>query len=160
MKIKKVFFDMDGVLCNYDKRYKELYGELNSSERQFKETWPEFVLSKQFLSFEWMPGGQALLNFVEQYPVKIEILSSTGGINFYDEIREQKEQWLIDNNINYRANIVPGKKYKSMFAVAENVLIDDTKSVIDDFNNAGGVGILHRNMEETLFFLKKILDKH
>lgn len=157
MKINKVMVDMDGVLCNFDKRYKELYGEESENDRpkkNFKTNWPDFVSRKQFLTLEWMPGARILLDTIESYPVKVEILSSSGGHQLHDEVRDQKEQWLKDHYINYRANIVPGKKYKTMYATPEVILIDDTYSIIDNFNQAGGIGIHHTDISKTLDSLK------
>ena len=102
---------------------------------------------------EWMPGARILLDTIESYPVKIEILSSSGGHQLHDEVRDQKEQWLKDHYINYRANIVPGKKYKTMYAIPEVILIDDTYSIIDNFNQAGGIGIHHKDIGNTLQIL-------
>jgi phosphoglycolate phosphatase-like HAD superfamily hydrolase len=162
MLIKKIYLDMDGVLCNFDKRYTELYGEESSEDRpkkNFTTNWPDFIGKKQFLELEWMPGARVLMDYIEKFPVKIEILSSSGGLKFHDEVREQKEQWLKDHYINYRVNIVPGKRYKAIYATPETVLIDDTPSVIDYFNEAGGIGILHKNISNSLETLKNLLER-
>ena len=141
---------------NFDKRYRELYGEDSENDRpkkNFTTNWPDFIARKQFLTLEWMPGARILLDTIEQYPVNIEILSSSGGHQLHDEVRDQKEQWLKDHYINYRANIVPGKKYKTMYAIPEVILIDDTYSIIDNFNQAGGIGIHHKDIGNTLQIL-------
>jgi hypothetical protein len=38
------------------------------------------------------------------------------------------------------------------------ILIDDTQDVIDDFNMAGGIGIIHNDLNKTLKTLKSIVD--
>jgi hypothetical protein len=37
-------------------------------------------------------------------------------------------------------------------------LIDDTQDVIDDFNMAGGIGILHKDIQQTIKILQEVLD--
>jgi hypothetical protein len=39
-------------------------------------------------------------------------------------------------------------------------LIDDTPDVIEDFNRAGGIGILHENAADTIERLKSIFQIH
>lgn len=156
MLIKKIYLDMDGVLCNFDKRYKELYGK--KTKDNFRNNWPDFIQTKQFETLEWMPGARVLLDFIEFYPVKIEILSSSGGSDYHEYVKAQKELWLLNHDINYYPNIVPGKGYKKVYASPENILIDDTQSIIDDFNEAGGIGIHHQDIGKTIDSLKYILD--
>ena len=48
---------------------------------------------------------------------------------------------------------------KAEYANPESVLIDDTSSIINDFNAAGGYGILHKEVGETLTILRGLLDK-
>jgi hypothetical protein len=59
--IKKIYLDMDGVLCNFERRYLELYDELPGSMRDRKDfnvNWDHFVQSEQFKTLDWWPGGR------------------------------------------------------------------------------------------------------
>jgi hypothetical protein len=64
---------------------------------------------------------------------------------------------LATHNIIYRTNFVPGKQHKYKFATPNSIIIDDTKSVIDDWTKAGGIGIHHKNAENTIEILKSYL---
>jgi hypothetical protein len=66
-------------------------------------------------------------------------------------------KWLRDHGIEYKANIVPGRKHKKEYATSETILIDDTPDVIEGFTEAGGHGILHKDVEETKVKLKELL---
>lgn len=153
---------MDGVLCNFEKRFTELYGKdaLGSRDRKnFTTNWPNFIMDGNFESLEWFPGGKELLDFIQnETDWEVEILSSSGGEKFHSEVAAQKVVWLCNNGIPYKANIVPGRKHKTAYATPETILIDDTEDIIVNFNAAGGLGILHKDANETLAKLRTLLD--
>jgi hypothetical protein len=162
MKVTKLYLDMDGVLCNFEKRFTELYGKdaLGARDRKnFTTNWPNFIMNGNFENLEWFPGGKELLHFI-QYATdwEVEILSSSGGEKFHSEVAAQKVVWLCNKGIPYKANIVPGRKHKTAYATPETILIDDTEDIIVNFNAAGGVGILHKDINETLAKLRTLLD--
>ena len=81
---------MDGVLCNFEKRFTELYGEdaLGSRDRKnFTTNWPNFIMDGNFENLEWFPGGKELLEFIQnETDWDVEILSSSGGERFHSEV--------------------------------------------------------------------------
>jgi hypothetical protein len=162
MKVTKLYLDMDGVLCNFEKRFTELYGKdaLGARDRKnFTTNWPNFIMDGNFESLEWFPGGKELLDFIQnETDWEVEILSSSGGEKFHSEVAAQKVVWLCNNGIPYKANIVPGRKHKTAYATPETILIDDTEDIIVNFNAAGGLGILHKDANETLAKLRTLLD--
>jgi len=100
-----------------------------------------------------MPGAQDALIYINKLPVQVEILSSTASEKRHDAIKPQKEMWLQTHNIGYKQNFVPGKQNKYKFAAPDSIIIDDTESVIREWNEAGGIGILHSNWPTTLAIL-------
>ena len=161
MKVTKLYLDMDGVLCDFEKRFTELYGKdaLGARDRKnFTTNWPNFIMDGNFESLEWFPGGKELLDFIQnETDWEVEILSSSGGEKFHSEVAAQKVVWLCDKGIPYKANIVPGRKHKTAYATPETILIDDTEDIIVNFNAAGGLGILHKDINETLAKLRTLL---
>ena len=152
---------MDGVLCDFEKRFTELYGKdaLGARDRKnFTTNWPNFIMDGNFENLEWFPGGKELLDFIQnETDWEVEILSSSGGEKFHSEVAAQKVVWLCDKGIPYKANIVPGRKHKTAYATPETILIDDTEDIIVNFNAAGGLGILHKDINETLAKLRTLL---
>lgn len=162
MKIDKIFLDMDGVLCDFEKRYESLYGESPRHTREkklFSNNWHDFVKTKQFEHLEYFPGALELMKYVNDTKISVEILSSSGGKLYHDEVERQKRKWLNDHNIHYKVNIVSGRKEKAQYATPNTILIDDTPEVIRFFEEAEGIGILHENYGKTKLILDYYLTR-
>jgi hypothetical protein len=162
MKMKTLYLDMDGVLCFFEKRFRELFNTMGERNRKdFDKNWPSFIQGKNFEDLEKFPGCDKLLAFAkdlqDNHGIKVEILSSSGGEKFHSEVTAQKIKWLCDNGITFKANIVPGSSKKAALATPDAVLVDDTDYVIDAYVKAGGIGILHTDADETIAKLKSML---
>jgi hypothetical protein len=161
--IKKIYLDMDGVICDFEKKFTEYYGVLSLAKRDRKQwsgDWEDFIIHKKgFEKLDWFPGGHEIINAVRNTKLPVEILSSSGGEKFHGEVTAQKIKWLRKHGINYKANIVTGRKKKAEYATPETVIIDDTEDVIRYFTQAGGHGILHKDVKETLKKLDLLLNK-
>jgi len=162
--MKTLYLDMDGVLCNFNKRYTELFGEEAASTRErkeFTEQWKLFIEGGNFATLDWFPGAIELLDYVKtlEGKVNIEILSSSGGELFHDKVVVQKLHWLQTHNIPYYANITNGSRKKALYATGgENrILVDDTDYVIKAFIEAGGIGIWHRDVKDTIKLIEDAL---
>jgi hypothetical protein len=156
--INLIYLDMDGVLTNFNKKYFELFGVNpdSISRPDFDSRWRHFITGGHFMDLEVLEGATDLLDFVRGTGLPYEILSSTGGPDYYDLIRDHKTAWLEKHGIRCPKNIVPGKKYKRDFAAPDRLLIDDHEGIIDKFIAAGGHGIHHRNANSTICRMKTI----
>lgn len=152
----KIYLDLDGVLADWEKQFEEYSGmTCDEYESKFgKEKRYEFVLKNSpnfYSSMKWMPDGKLLYNFAKEFPS--EILSHSTD----EKSTIGKLNWLKNNQIELKPNLVSKREDKSKFANPKSILVDDRKDVIDSFNNAGGIGILHTNSIDTINKLKEVL---
>lgn len=153
-----IYLDMDGVLCDFHGRYADLFGDIDKvPKKQWRSNWKEFIAGKNFETLDLIKGAKELLSFVRTLDTPIEILTSSGGQDYHEEVAAQKLKWLRKHGIMYKANIVPGGQKKAEYAAFDRVLVDDTPRVIDAYRNAGGYGILHdsKKVEHTILELKE-----
>ena len=158
--IDTIYIDMDGVIADFSKRYKEKFHvtpEETRDNKEFNSYFDKFISDGEFSTLDLMPDATELLNFVSELDTPKEILSSTARPQNHGMIAPQKQMWLNKHNIHYKANFVPGKSLKYKYATPDSIIIDDTKSVIDDWNKAGGIGILHTDAISTIAILKMYL---
>ena len=157
VKITKIYLDMDGVIADFDKRYKSLYKmEPKEAEqhKEFDKFFTQFINDEEFATLDLMPDAMELINYLRSLKVPTEILSSSASEKRDPQIRPQKMEWLKKNNIEFPAIIVPGKRHKKDYSNANSILIDDTSVNIDQWRREGGIGILHTDAQTTINILK------
>ena len=147
---------MDGVLADFDKKWKEVYGFDPHIKKKGENNFHDFVQNQEFAVLEPMKDMKTLVDYLNDKLSDIpkEILSSTANEGYFETLSHQKKMWLQKHNISWKENFVPGKKHKYMYAEPGFVLIDDDKQNIEDWNKAGGIGILHRDALTTIALLK------
>lgn len=158
----KIYLDLDGVVANWAKQFEKISGvPVEYYEQQHgKEKRYQFVHKNSPDFYATMPltkDASVLLNFLNNLPV--EILSHATDA----EAEAGKLTWLKNNKITHKPNLVRNREDKAKFANAESILIDDRPDTIQQFNSAGGIGILHTNATDTINKLKEILgvkEKH
>lgn len=157
----KVYLDMDGVICDFEKAVKDLgpglaAGLSKDANPEDKETmWK--TIDKAGADFwanmEWTEDGKKIWELVKDLnPV---LLSSPGKIRFAPA---GKENW-VKKNIPGTPLFLETDKYQYAQGVENEgaILIDDTQENISTWEKAGGKGILHETVEKTEAELKKLI---
>ena len=156
--IKRIYVDLDGVLADFRKRYIELFGTdpLDSHKhKKMRDNWEKFVEDGEFANLDLMPDCKPGLEFLKKLKdIEVFILSSTANEEQFKTISKDKREWLEKMGIDFPAIFVPGKKHKKEYAEKNALLIDDTHSTIEKWNEEGGVGIYHTDWQTTLTILK------
>jgi hypothetical protein len=156
-KITKVYLDMDGVIADFDKQYKELYRmspKEADDKKEFYKLFDNFIETGQFAKLDMTQDAKILLQFLDSTGIPVEILSSTASEKRHDAIAPQKTEWLREHGIHYPINLVPGKRLKRQYAKPDHLLIDDTSQNIDQWREDGGIGILHTDALTTIGIMK------
>jgi len=159
-----IYLDMDGVVADFDKRFKDLSGLMPQEyiEKNDLNAFWDLIDEKHKVAFwrgiEIMPGAEKLVKFVEQHP--FEMLTAPS-------IKKQsiigKGLWVKDK-VGTLYSTKPKVTYRSAkqkHTVKPNltkfdILIDDKGSTIDRWNAAGGTAILYQSADQVINDLKEL----
>ena len=169
VKVEKIYFDMDGVLADFDLGVKEMCGIEPPSQpggRRPKEEddlmWERMKHIDHFYDkLQPMEGAVSLFNTVyDKFGDKCEILTGIPRPHrCIETASEDKINW-IRRFLTCSDSIVVNTVYrpeKVEYCRGEGyILIDDLEQSIVDWQIMGGTGILHRNVEDTLKRLSDI----
>ena len=150
MKIDHIFLDLDGVFADSAKRIEELTGK-PYAEVTAIEFWN--VVEKDaefFLKLERIEDSFELYEQIKHLPH-----SFLTGLPIIPRMVMHKRAW-VDKYFPGVVMIATRGKLKHRYATPDSVLIDDTKRNIDNWNGAGGIGILHKTADNTLEELKRL----
>jgi len=150
----KIYCDMDGVLCDFDKRFKQFttfpprdYEQKFGKDAFWNEVDKEGV--KFWVGIPWMPNGKQLWDYIKPHnPI---LLSAPSRSN---ESRLGKRLW-VRNNIPGTKLILTSRDTKQNYCKPNTILIDDRPDTISEWNAKGGIGILFISTEQTINDLKK-----
>lgn len=106
----------------------------------------------------WQPGGQELWKAISPYTPNI---LSSPAIDFslppdqqlnpeYNQAIQGKKEWIAKNLTNVGEEIFVPAVQKATFAAPNHILIDDLEKNITAWEANGGIGILHKNLPDTL----------
>ena len=151
----QIYCDMDGVLVDFERGYKELTGidpSSNDRPQNPKEFWEPLKQEgvKFWVKLNWMSDGKQLWDYIK--PHKPKLLSAP---SLEESSKIGKYLWVRNNTPGTKL-ILRSANRKSDFASKNNILIDDKESTIIDWREKGGIGILHTSAVDTINQLKKL----
>jgi hypothetical protein len=151
-----IYCDMDGVLCDFEDRFKEFTG-MSCREYENKYGTKAFwdAIGKEGVEYwskmPWMDDGKELWNYIAKYnPIMLSAPS------WDPSSKIGKYEWVKENLTPDTKVILVNKKDKQLYAGENKILIDDRTDNISDWKNAGGIGILHKTATQTINELKKL----
>lgn len=181
---KTIYFDVDGVLADFDLKANEIRKKLNIENIDFNKKnnqltekeielkqffWCELLNYKDFwIELPLMPKAKELYDFCKKNFAHIKILTATPR-KYSEEIKQKiskdKKNWIlknIDNKIN-KNDIITITKIgeKKSFYLTDNpkncILIDNAEFNIKDWEEKKGIGFLFKNANNTLQEIKEYI---
>ena len=151
----KIFLDMDGVLVNFDQQFQELTGMMPrefESKYSSDEFWEKIDGAGVgfWRGMKWMPGGEALYNRAAQHDHALLSSPSRSEVS-----RIGKRLWRRDKTPDTK--LILARSYnKKKYAAPNHILIDDREDNIQQWKDAGGIGILYKSPEQVNAELDKL----
>ena len=167
MEVEKIYFDMDGVLADFERGVKEICGLTPPSQNakhhkpgEDDEMWEKIKQTLHFYDYlELMPGAREMFDAVyAKYGDRCEILTGIPkpkrGITYAAEDKIKWVHRLLSEDI--KVNIV-FREEKPQYCSGEGcVLIDDMERNIWDWKALGGTGIVNASADSTMEKLKEL----
>lgn len=160
-----IYSDSDGVICDFYAQAERVLGhpwKHDASGKQL-ETDQGIILNQHEEFWETippMPDWKVYWSHIEKYEPHI-LTAVPGWDHNFQEVERGKKEWYrrhIPSLPPSRIHVVY-RKDKRLYATkgnVRNILIDDHQHNIDEFNAAGGIGILHINARVTILKLKEL----
>jgi hypothetical protein len=161
----KIYLDMDGVVADFEQRFRDLsgMGPRDFEAKYGKNAFWDFIDEgdnkiKFWVGIPPMEGASQLVNYVSKHDY---VMLTAPSIK--KQSRLGKALWVR----NHTGDIFPSKptvifksakeKHKVKPSLTKkDILIDDKASTIDNWNAAGGTGILYTSASQVISELKKL----
>jgi len=150
----RLFCDLDSVLTDFSQQLEDLLGYKPPKESNDPDIWKKIDKAgeKFWSEMSWLSDGHTLWNAIKKYDPTILTAPSN-----HPSSEAGKKIWFKRE--------LPNVKYileqdKEKYASPDAILIDDRKKNIDKWKKAGGIAILHKNAEDTIKELEKIMNKN
>ena len=159
----KIYVDMDGVVADFDQRFRDLagMGPREFEEKYGKNAFWDFIDEGDNKLVFWvgippMSDAKQLIDYVSKYDYEMLTAPSLKKQSLMGKglwMKNQTNKGLFPSKpkVNYKS-----AKNKKDFAAPNNILIDDREDTINSWNAAGGIGILHTSAASTISQLKKL----
>jgi 5'(3')-deoxyribonucleotidase len=151
-----LYIDSDGVICGFDELAYEILGGRFIHEVPKGTLWAAVERHGSF--FESLPlidGAERLIQYAQSHFKNVSILTATGYTPH--DAAEQKKRWYTKHFPALTVHVVSKSSDKAVFAHPRAILVDDRAKSIDPWVAAGGIGILHTSVDDTIDRLRQFV---
>ena len=148
-----LYLDMDEVVSDFNGGYELAYDSLSNGD---------LTLTEFFSGLDWTNSGQHLWRSVSKMFSDIRILSTSNADGEeHEETVRGKKLWVhshLKTIPDSHIYVVNRRRDKSLYASETSILVDDLPDTIREWDNNGGIGILHSddNVERTIAELDRL----
>jgi hypothetical protein len=157
-----IYVDLDGVLVDFDGGFKSISGGVDKfdyiKQNGVDKLWKLINSHGQewWETLNWMPDGTKLWSAISNKNVKI--LTSGSTRNTGTMAINGKKKWVAAHLGQIETIVVNNSHEKQNYARPGDILIDDLYSNISEWIAKKGIGILHRNAEESINKLNDVIN--
>ena len=149
-----IYCDMDSVLVDFDRGYQELTGMTTqqADANGVSAFWDPISQAgaKFWITLNWMSDGKQLWDYIKKYnPILLSAPSRE------ESSKLGKRVW-VKRELPGTKLILRCAPQKQEYASPTSILIDDRQKNIDQWEAAGGIGILHTSAANTIEQLKQL----
>jgi hypothetical protein len=149
-----IYCDMDSVLVDFDRGYQELTGMTSqqADANGVEAFWDPISKAgaKFWITLQWMPDGKQLWDYIKKYnPILLSAPSREESSKLGKRVWVKRELPGVKLILKYASQ-------KQQYASPTSILIDDREKNIDQWEAAGGIGILHTSTANTIEQLKQL----
>lgn len=169
-----LYLDMDGVFCDWVADVEKLFPDFHKINGLYatdikredhaiiRQNMVDAILADKtfWTDMSWMPDGKQLWQFINSNYDKSNMAVLTAPMPKDDRCESDKLVWVKKNfgELKFFCD-VEKQNYVGRLPGALQILIDDREKNIKDWEEAGGIAILHVSAADTIDKLKKIMTK-
>lgn len=152
----KLYLDLDGVFADYRKGFAKVLGWDYHADH--KSAWA--ILDQEphlFRYLDLLPQARELLGHLVYMAsvTNVEVCFLTALPQLTGELytAEDDKQYWVRNALGSTLPVICVENWskKKNYAAFGNILVDDSARNILDWTDAGGIGVLHKNMPTTVW---------
>lgn len=153
--MKTLYLDMDGVVADFDEYVMRTLGVPPSNGLFNHETWKKLAANPRiYRDLKKTPYADNLVEyckkFCQTYGYDLKFLTAIPKGNDMPWAFHDKMTWALFFFPDIPVMFGPYSKDKHHHCEDGDILIDDRRSNIEEWQAAGGVGILHTDFETTV----------
>ena len=157
-----IYVDLDGVLVDFDNGFKAISGGVDKKTYIEKYGYPglwKLINSygeDWWANLNWMADGPKLWSVIQNKNVKV--LTSGTVRNTGTFAINGKKRWVQNHLGQIETIVVNSSSDKKNYARPGDILIDDLYSNIEGWIQNKGIGIYHRNADQTIEKLNIVIN--
>lgn len=148
--------DSDGVIADFNGLVSSLVSDTTDKRAVWKAVHRYNAdVAPFFESLPIMKDAHLLVRFAVANFDSVEILTATGRTP--EDAGQQKINWYKKHFPHLKVTYVGRSSEKAQFATPTTILVDDRDASIAPWVEAGGIGILHTSVPDTIAQLRKFI---